>query len=584
MRKMILGAAAPILLAMTGTAAVAADGAPWTVSEASGDVRLVDNGKTRAARRGALLASGSIIATGANARAVIVRGKEFVVVSPRSQLRVPLAAESNGGIIQMIADFGTALFKIEKKSTPHFGVRTPYLAAVVKGTTFTVNVGSEGGSVQVTEGAVEVSTLDGGAAELVRPGTVAIIGASDLYRLSLEGGENKVVRSPAAPAEGAVTSSLAPAAQPALHIGPAPEASVIAQAVAEDRLSLSDVTDGLLDGPARADVVLAELSNQGRRVGRGDEDDSAGKPSTQPAPPADPGKSEDKPDLESGSGNGGAGNPDAGKPDTDKPDSDKPDAGKPPVDDGKDKPPVDDGKDKPPVDDGKEKPPADDGKDEPPVDDGKDKPPVDDGKDKPPVDDGKDKPPVDDGKDKPPVDDGKDKPPVDDGKDKPPVDDGKDKPSDTSGGDTAVPPAPPAPEDPAEDLPPPPPPPSTDGGDDAAVPPPPAAEDPAEDLPPPPAPPAGDGDDGSADLPGGDTSAPPPPPPSTEDPADDLPPPPPPPSDDDSSGPGSGDEDDSSGSGSGSGGDDDSDDDSDDDDGLSICVLGICLGSGGDDD
>src|SRR3546814_14786860 len=62
------------------------------------------------------------------------------------------------------------VFSIKKKLTPHFGVQTPYLAAVVKGTTFSVTVDGTGASVQVVEGAVEVSTLDGGARDLILPG------------------------------------------------------------------------------------------------------------------------------------------------------------------------------------------------------------------------------------------------------------------------------------------------------------------------------------------------------------------------------------------------------------------------------
>src|SRR3712207_545461 len=119
MRKLLLSAATPVLLSLAG-GATAAPPPVWRVSEASGDVRLVDNGRSRAVTKGALLSSGSAIATGANSRAVIVRGKEFVVISPRSQLRVPVEAESRGGLMQMITDFGTSLFKIEKKSTPHF--------------------------------------------------------------------------------------------------------------------------------------------------------------------------------------------------------------------------------------------------------------------------------------------------------------------------------------------------------------------------------------------------------------------------------------------------------------------------------
>jgi hypothetical protein len=290
MQKFVLGAAAPFLLFLGGSA----DAAPppeWRVSEASGTVRLIENGRARLVTRGALLSSGSVIATGAGARAVIVRGKEFVVVSQNSQLRVPLAAESRGGVMQMIADFGSALFRIEKKATPHFGVQSPYLAAVVKGTTFTVTVGPDGATVQVTEGSVEVSTLDGGAAELIRPGTVAMVGASDLYRLSVDDGQGaRVVRSESPP--GTVTTKLgvtfgAPAVAgngPAASAPPdapdqrdggssgdqgsggrpesgeLPDAARIESPIGEGPQSLSDLTDGLLDGPSPAEMVLAELS------------------------------------------------------------------------------------------------------------------------------------------------------------------------------------------------------------------------------------------------------------------------------------------------------------------------------------
>jgi hypothetical protein len=58
---------------------------------------------------------------------------------------------------------------------------------VVKGTTFTVTVGPEDARVKVTEGAVQVSTLDGGASDLLMPGSMAMVGKSDLYRLMVEG-------------------------------------------------------------------------------------------------------------------------------------------------------------------------------------------------------------------------------------------------------------------------------------------------------------------------------------------------------------------------------------------------------------
>src|SRR3546814_7909473 len=80
--------------------------------------------------------------------------------------------------------------------SPHFGVQTPYLAAVVKGTTFSVTVDGTGASVQVVEGAVEVSTLDGGARDLILPGAIATVGATDHSVLKVQGETTKSIKSP----------------------------------------------------------------------------------------------------------------------------------------------------------------------------------------------------------------------------------------------------------------------------------------------------------------------------------------------------------------------------------------------------
>src|SRR4051794_33902785 len=204
MNKLILGLV-PALMAMSATAH-AADGPVWRVTEVTGDVRVTDDGHSRAAVKGALLASGSVVAAAAGARAVLVHDKDFVIVSPNSRIRIALP-EQQKGIFQIISEFGTSLFRIEHKDTPHFGVQTPYLAAVVKGTVFSVTVGDTGASVQVTQGAVDVGTLDGGAHELVRPGMSASVGASDRYSLKIDGDGSRTIRSSGAPAAGVVTTT-----------------------------------------------------------------------------------------------------------------------------------------------------------------------------------------------------------------------------------------------------------------------------------------------------------------------------------------------------------------------------------------
>lgn len=110
----------------------------------------------------------------------------------------PVPAERRaGGIIQILQDYGSALFSIGKQKNPHFVVETPYLAAVVKGTTFIITVTGEGASLQVTEGAIEASTRDCRARELVRPGAVAMIAAGDPLRMVIEGEGRRVIDPPA---------------------------------------------------------------------------------------------------------------------------------------------------------------------------------------------------------------------------------------------------------------------------------------------------------------------------------------------------------------------------------------------------
>jgi len=133
----------------------------WQVTESSGTVTITQETGTLPAERGVSLKPGDAVETGADGRAVIVRGGEYVIVGPTSRVKIS-APDQADAKTQIFQSFGSALFKIEKKESWNFGVKTPYLAAVVKGTTFNVTVTNAGATVQVTEGKVEVSTLDGG--------------------------------------------------------------------------------------------------------------------------------------------------------------------------------------------------------------------------------------------------------------------------------------------------------------------------------------------------------------------------------------------------------------------------------------
>lgn len=280
------------------SAAQAQPQAPWRISEVSGDVRIAEGNSSRPATRGALLSNGSVIA-GARSRAVLVRGRQYVVVSPNSRLRLGAQSQRGGGsnaaMIQVILDTGNAVFRVDRREAPHFRVQTPYLAAVVRGTTFTVTVSEAGSSVQVTEGAVEVSTLDDGASHLVHPGAIATVGSSDLYRLSISGDENRTIRSPRAPENrGSTVSTTLPqqqAAQSARITGP----------VGEVPLGLGDATGGLLEGEAAVTFALADVEDIA--VGGADGEDSDRGHGND-----DDGVDEQNP----GRGSGGEGNPGRG--------------------------------------------------------------------------------------------------------------------------------------------------------------------------------------------------------------------------------------------------------------------------------
>ena len=153
------------------TSASAESGA-WRITEMSGTVRtsqpmagvqLVSTGQT--------FDSGAVLSTGVDGRAVLTRGEQRIVVGPNSRMSLPAAEEQ--GMTRILQDVGTLLFKVDKKDKQHFRVETPVIAAVVKGTTFTVTAGADGHAVHVAEGIVEVSSIDGNARELVTAGLTA---------------------------------------------------------------------------------------------------------------------------------------------------------------------------------------------------------------------------------------------------------------------------------------------------------------------------------------------------------------------------------------------------------------------------
>ncbi|MBT3808737.1 MAG: FecR domain-containing protein, partial [Rhodospirillaceae bacterium] len=138
----------------------------WTVVQVSGEVRVraavQDQPETpwQTLETGTLIAEASEIETGPNGLARLTRGEDIIRIMPASRLAVP-PRPANSIFTRIRVLFGKAFFDVDKRPGQEFEVQTPYLAAIVKGTSFSVSVTSERSRVNVAEGRVGVTALNG---------------------------------------------------------------------------------------------------------------------------------------------------------------------------------------------------------------------------------------------------------------------------------------------------------------------------------------------------------------------------------------------------------------------------------------
>jgi len=174
-RPFLLGVFVSLALFLTGTTHAFAGGSDWRLIEKIGSVNIVTVGLVKIALTdGDVLQPGQRIETGPDGRAVIQRGQSFVTIAPRSVLVIP-NDEPAGPYTRLMQYLGTIFVEVEKRPEEHFEVVTPYLAAVVKGTKFTVSVNESASVVHVTEGLVEVTDLATGELILLTPGQTAAV-------------------------------------------------------------------------------------------------------------------------------------------------------------------------------------------------------------------------------------------------------------------------------------------------------------------------------------------------------------------------------------------------------------------------
>ncbi|GJM02260.1 MAG: hypothetical protein DHS20C08_07610 [Rhodomicrobium sp.] len=161
--------------------------ASWEVIKMSGEAWVSSDGLKRVSlNKGNQLSNGDELRTGNNGRILLKRGEETILVTPNSAMSLP-KQQPGAGKTQILQQAGEILLEVEKRNVKHFEVSTPYLAAVVKGTRFSVKVDGSGAKVDVLRGKVEVMDLKTGKFVLVKPGQFAAITPSNGKGLNIGG-------------------------------------------------------------------------------------------------------------------------------------------------------------------------------------------------------------------------------------------------------------------------------------------------------------------------------------------------------------------------------------------------------------
>ena len=162
-----------LFLLFQGTSAALA--AEWRVARTSGPVSLsAAAGRVRVAA-GMTIPDGSTLSTGSGGRVRLVRGVESIVVGPNT---VVTPKDGWFGTTTIEQPVGRIELEVEKRGFPHLTVETPLLAAVVKGTHFTVTVSRRAASVSVARGVVGVTDLRSGSTADITPGQRAGVSLS----------------------------------------------------------------------------------------------------------------------------------------------------------------------------------------------------------------------------------------------------------------------------------------------------------------------------------------------------------------------------------------------------------------------
>ncbi len=151
----------------------------YVIERVSGKVAITAGGQVVQPAAGVKFSAPAEITTSAEGRLRIASDSAALNVAPNSSVVIPVAAST--WLERVQHRLGQVLFSVKPRAPDSFHVETPYLVAVVKGTTFSVVVSEHAAEVALIEGAVQLSAPEDDDVVLLKPNQRAVreAGASD---------------------------------------------------------------------------------------------------------------------------------------------------------------------------------------------------------------------------------------------------------------------------------------------------------------------------------------------------------------------------------------------------------------------
>ena len=163
----------------------------WMVDRLRGEVLVQVAGAWQALQRGDIVSDESRIRSLDGSRVVFTRGAEAIELSGATEIRI--FDQAGQRMTTVMQAYGTVTVEAERLQVQHFSIQTPYLAAIVKGTRFTVHSSDGQSSVDVERGLVQVQDYVHGVATDITPGQSAVVSPAIMLDVSGIGAQAPLV-------------------------------------------------------------------------------------------------------------------------------------------------------------------------------------------------------------------------------------------------------------------------------------------------------------------------------------------------------------------------------------------------------